>query len=123
MANRYPPQSSIAVGLKGRCPRCGEGKLFKSFLKVAEKCDRCDLDYSDFDSGDGPAIFIMLIAGFIIVGGVLYVEVSYMPPYWVHAALWLPATILLPLVLLPILKGWMVAQQFKHNAREGRQDV
>lgn len=116
----YPQQSSVSVGLKRRCPRCGEGKLYKSFLKVADKCDRCDLDFSEIDSGDGPAVFIIMIAGFIIVGLVLYVEVVYRPDYWVHLVLWLPLSILLPLVLLPVLKAWLAAQQYRHKAREGR---
>jgi uncharacterized protein (DUF983 family) len=116
----YPQQSSVSVGLKQRCPRCGEGKLYKRFLKVAEKCDRCDLDFSEIDSGDGPAVFIIMIAGFIIVGLVLYVEVVYRPDYWVHLVLWLPLSVLLPLVLLPVLKAWLAAQQYRHKAREGR---
>lgn len=121
MDNRfYPQQSSLSVGLKRRCPRCGEGKLYKSFLAVADKCDKCDLNYADVDSGDGPAIFIIMIAGFILVALVLYVELNYQPAYWVHAALWVPLSILLPLLLLPPFKAWLVAQQYKHRAREGR---
>lgn len=116
----YPQQSSVSTGLKRRCPRCGEGKLYKSFLKIADKCDCCHLDFSEIDSGDGPAVFIIMIAGFIIVGLVLYVEVVYRPDYWVHLVLWLPLSILLPLVLLPVLKAWLAAQQYRHKAREGR---
>ncbi len=116
----YPEQSSISVGLSRRCPRCGEGKLYKSFLSIADACDHCGLDFSEVDSGDGPAVFIIMIVGFVIVGLALYVEVAYRPDYWVHAALWLPMSVLLPLVLLPVLKAWLVAQQFRHKAREGR---
>jgi uncharacterized protein (DUF983 family) len=116
----YPQQSSLQVGLKRRCPRCGQGKLYKSFLAVADKCDVCDLNYSDVDSGDGPAVFIIMIVGFIIVGFVLFVEVNYQPPYWVHAALWLPLSVLLPLLFLPPFKAWLIAQQYRHKAREGR---
>jgi len=116
----YPQKSSVTVGLRRRCPRCGEGKLYKSFLKIADKCDRCDLDFSEIDSGDGPAVFIIMIAGFIIVGLVLYVEVAYRPDYWVHLVLWLPLSVVLPLILLPVLKAWLAAQQYRHKAREGR---
>ncbi len=116
----FPQKSSLEVALKRRCPRCGEGRLYKSFLTIADKCDRCDLDFSELDSGDGPAVFIIMIAGFVIVGLALYVEVAYRPDYWVHAVLWLPLGVLLPLALLPVLKAWLVAQQFRHNAREGR---
>ena len=118
----YARQSSVSVGLKRRCPRCGQGKLYKSFLTVADKCSVCELDFSEVDSGDGPAVFIIMIAGFIIVGLVLYVEVNYQPTYWVHAVLWLPLSLILPLTLLPTFKAWLIAQQFHHKAREGRQD-
>jgi len=116
----YPELSSISTGLSRSCPRCGEGRLYKSFLSIADKCDQCDLDFSEFDSGDGPAVFIIMIVGFVIVGLALYVEVAYRPDYWVHAVLWLPMSVALPLVLLPVLKAWLVAQQFRHKAREGR---
>ena len=116
----YPPQSSIKVGLKACCPRCGEGKLFTGFLTIAPKCEKCDLDYSFADAGDGPAVFIILIAGFIVVGLALFVEVAYQPPYWVHAVIWIPLTLFLTIGLLRPFKGWLVAQQFKHKARPGQ---
>ncbi|WP_339832089.1 DUF983 domain-containing protein [uncultured Parvibaculum sp.] len=112
--------SSVTVALRACCPRCGKGRLYDGFLTLAPGCSVCGLDYAFADSGDGPAVFIMMIAGFIIVGLVLWVEFTWSPPYWVHAALWLPLTILLPLGLLRPLKGWLVAQQFRHKAREGR---
>lgn len=112
--------TSMAVALRACCPRCGKGRLYDGFLTLAPGCSVCGLDYDFADSGDGPAVFIMMIAGFIIVGLVLWVEFTWSPPYWVHAALWLPLTILLPLALLRPLKGWLVAQQFRHKAREGR---
>ena len=112
--------SSIEVGLKGCCPRCGKGKLYKGFLDLAPKCDVCGLDYSFADSGDGPAVFIMMIAGFIVVGLVLWVEFTWSPPYWVHAALWIPLTLALTIGLIRPLKGWLVAQQYRHRAEEGR---
>jgi len=112
--------SSVTVALRACCPRCGKGRLYDGFLTLAPGCSVCGLDYAFADSGDGPAVFIMMIAGFIIVGLVLWVEFTWSPPYWVHAVLWLPLTILLPLGLLRPLKGWLVAQQFRHKASEGR---
>lgn len=112
--------SSIEVGLRGCCPRCGKGKLYKGFLDLAPRCDVCGLDYSFADSGDGPAVFIMMIAGFVIVGLVLWVEFTWSPPYWVHAVLWIPLTLALTIGLIRPLKGWLVAQQFRHKAEEGR---
>ena len=116
----YPQLSSVMVGLKSCCPRCGEGKLFSGFLTIAPRCDKCGLDYDFADAGDGPAIFIMLIAGFIVVGLALFVEVAYQPPYWVHAVLWIPLTLFLTLGMLRPLKAWLIAQQFKHKARPGQ---
>ncbi|MEQ8267208.1 MAG: DUF983 domain-containing protein [Parvibaculum sp.] len=115
-----PMPSSLEVGLRGCCPRCGKGKLYEGFLTLAPGCKECGLDYGFADAGDGPAVFIMMIAGFIIVGLVLWVEFTWSPPYWVHAVLWIPLTLALTIGLLRPLKGWLVAQQFRHRAEEGR---
>ncbi|MCB1473722.1 MAG: DUF983 domain-containing protein [Rhodobiaceae bacterium] len=109
-------------GLSGRCPRCGRGKLFSGYLSLRERCDVCGLDYSFADSADGPAVFVILLVGFIVVGAALGVEFAYRPPYWVHAVLWLPLLLVLSLGLLRVLKSWMVVQQYRHAAREGRLD-
>jgi uncharacterized protein (DUF983 family) len=110
----------ITRGLAGKCPRCGERKLFNGFLTVAARCDRCGLDYSFADAGDGPAIFVILIAGFIVVGCALWVEVLYQPPYWVHAVLWGPLILATTLLPLRALKGVLIALQYHHKAAEGR---
>src|SRR5689334_25310244 len=81
---------SALRGLACRCPRCGQGKLYAGFLTLAPACDRCGLDYAFIDTGDGPAIFIIMLAGGIVVAAALIVEVKYQPPYWLHAVLWLP---------------------------------
>jgi len=120
MTEKQGTVSPVSAGLRGRCPRCGQGKLFKGFLDLQPKCNACGLDYSFADSGDGPAVFIMMIAGFVIVGLALWVEFTWHPPYWVHAVLWIPLVIILPLGLLRPLKGWLVAQQYRHSAKEGR---
>ena len=116
------PRIPIASGLAGRCPRCGKGKLFAGFLKLAPRCGDCGLDYGFVDSGDGPAVFIILFAGFIVVFAALIVEVLYQPPFWVHAALWLPLILLTTLAPLRPVKGLLVALQFHHKAEEGRLD-
>jgi uncharacterized protein (DUF983 family) len=110
----------IARGLRGRCPRCGEGKLFAGFLTLRTKCDRCGLDYSFADAGDGPAVFVILIGGGIVVFAALLTEVLYQPPYWVHAALWLPLILIVTLVPLRLIKGLLIALQYHHKAAEGR---
>jgi uncharacterized protein (DUF983 family) len=117
-----PGPLPIARGLRGRCPRCGEGKLFQGFLGLREHCDHCGLDNKFADAGDGPAVFVILIGGAIVVGAALITEVVYQPPYWVHAALWLPLILVVTLAPLRPLKGLMIALQFHHKAAEGRLD-
>ena len=118
----YPPQSPITTGMRGRCPRCGEGRLFEGFLTLAPACSACGLDFSFADSADGPAVFVILIAGFIIAGAALLVEVAWGPPFWVHILLWTPLVLLLCLGALRPLKGVLVALQYHHRAEQGRLD-
>jgi uncharacterized protein (DUF983 family) len=112
--------ATVWAGITGRCPACGRGKLFSGYLKLAPRCDVCGLDYNFADSGDGPAVFVILFTGFIVCGAALIVEVLYAPPYWVHALLWGSLAIILPLVLLRSFKGTLIALQFKHKAEEGK---
>ena len=118
--SEQPSSLPIVRGLRGRCPRCGEGKLFTGFLNLRGACDRCGLDYGFADAGDGPAVFVILIGGFIVVFAALTVEVVYSPPYWVHAALWIPLILVVTLAPLRLLKGLLIALQFHHKAAEGR---
>ena len=112
--------STLAAGLAGRCPACGRGKLFSGYLALAPRCNGCGLDYGFAEAGDGPAVFVILITGFIVVGAALFVEMAYAPPYWLHALIWGPLAILLPLLLLRSFKGVLIALQYKHKAEEGR---
>ncbi len=116
----YPPLSPSSTGLAGRCPRCGDGKLFKGFITIAEKCEVCGQDFKFADSGDGPAIFVMLIAGFVIVGAALWLEIAYEPPFWVYFVVFLPLTLIVCLGMLRPLKGVLVALQYANKAEQGR---
>lgn len=116
----WPPVEPIAAGIKGRCPRCGEGRLFSGFLTVAPRCGNCGLDYSFADAGDGPAVFVILIIGFIVVGSALWMEVTLNPPLWLHFLLWIPLTIVLSLAGLRIAKGILITLQYRNKAAEGR---
>ena len=118
----YPPVSPYKTGLAGKCPRCGEGNLFKGYLKIADQCGVCDLDYSKADSGDGPAVFVIFIAGFLAVS-VLFVlmfmfdaapEVAFLGSIF--------TTIVTCLVCLPIFKSTLIALQYANKAREARLD-
>lgn len=115
-----PARSTVAAGLKSRCPRCGTGRLFAGYLTLVKNCENCGLDMAFVDSGDGPAVFLVLIVGIVVVGAALVTEVTIQPPYWVHALLWGPLAVGLPLILLRPAKGLMIAIQYRHGATEGR---
>lgn len=114
--------SPYVTGCASRCPECGKGALFKGLLTPAPACSECGFDYSIMDTGDGPAVFAIFIIGALVVGGALVVELAYQPSYWVHALLWTPLIIILPLVLLRVLKSLMFSLQVHHKAMEMRID-
>jgi len=96
----------------GRCPNCGEGRLFRAFLKVADRCEVCGEEFHHHRADDFPAYLVIVLVGHIVVPLVLHVETAYAPAYWIHAALWLPLTIGLSLALLQPVKGAVVALQW-----------
>ncbi len=116
----YAAMEPIRAGLLGRCPRCGTGRLFAGFLTMAPRCNACGLDYGFADAGDGPAAFVILIVGFVVVGLALWTEVSYGPPLWLHFLLWVPLTIALALAALRAMKGVLITLQYANKAAEGR---
>jgi uncharacterized protein (DUF983 family) len=119
-SDEYAPQSPYATGLSGRCPRCGEGKMFNGFLSIAPRCEACGLDLKFADAGDGPAFFVMLIAGFILMGLALYVQLAYEPPVWLLMLIFTPLTLGLCIGMLRPLKGLLVALQYHNKAEQGR---
>lgn len=96
--------------------------MFQGFLKVAPSCDRCGYDLAKADSGDGPAVFVILIAGFLCAFAMLFTEIAFSPPIWVHILIFLPVTLGVCLGLLRPLKGVMLAAQFSNKASEARHD-
>jgi uncharacterized protein (DUF983 family) len=118
----FSSPSPLVAGMRCRCPRCGKGKLFQGFLGLRPRCEACGLDYAFIDAGDGPAVFAILISGFIVVGAALIVEVRYQPPYWLHALLWGPLILLTTLGPLRLIKSLLIALQYHNRAAEGRID-
>lgn len=116
----YPERSIFATGLAARCPRCGEGSLFQSLLKPVDRCGVCGLDLTFAEEGDGPAVFVILILGFLIAGLALAFEYLVRPPVWLHAIVWLPVVTILSVLALRIMKSIMIAAQYKTDAAEGR---
>ena len=113
--------SPFQAGLGCRCPQCGRGRLFKGVfnLDLEEQCTECGLSYKFIDTGDGPAIFVIMGLGFLMLGGALILEFSAHPPIWVHALLWVPATFLLAFGMLRPLKALLIALQYRHKASHG----
>jgi uncharacterized protein (DUF983 family) len=120
MADPPSTPSPFVAGLAARCPRCGQGALFRSGLVLREKCERCGLEFAFADSGDGPAVFAIFILGFLVLGGALLVEFRIGPPVWVHVVLWGLLTPLLAIGLLRVLKATLIALQYRHKAGEIR---
>ena len=118
--DRYPPQSPYSTGLRGRCPRCGDGRMFDGFLDIRKTCDNCELDYGFADAGDGPAVFVTLLGGFILMGMALFVQMKFSPPVWLLMLIFAPLTLIVCVGLLRPLKGLLVALQFRNKAEQGR---
>lgn len=119
-ADKTAGPSPYVTGLLGRCPRCGRGKLFSGVLKLAPQCSACHLDYKFVDTGDGPAVFVTLFAGFLVLGAALWTEITYEPPFWVHLVIFLPLTALVCIGLLRPAKGLLISLQYRNKAEEGR---
>jgi uncharacterized protein (DUF983 family) len=111
--------SPLAAALKGSCPHCGQGPLFKGWVTFASQCRACGLDFTSFNVGDGPAAFLILIVGAILTVFAVVVDLSWSPPWWVHLV-WIPIGLLLTLGGLRLAKAALVAQEYLHRAREGR---
>lgn len=118
----WAPVDPIRAGVSGRCPRCGNGSMFRGFLAVREHCPSCGLDNSFADSGDGPVVFVVLIVGFVVLGLALWMEVNLNPPLWLHFLMWVPLTIVLGLLSLRVIKGLLIALQYRNKAASGLLD-
>lgn len=110
--------SPIGAGRPTRCPRCGQGPLFRSGLVLRERCETCGLDYAFADSGDGPAVFAIFILGFVVLGAALIAEFKFNAPVWFHIAAWGLLTPLLAVGLLRLLKGLLIGQQYRTKAEQ-----
>ncbi len=99
-------------GMMGRCPACGEGKLFRAFVKVADRCNACGEDLHHHRADDFPAYLTIFLVGHLVVPIAMYVEIVHQPSYWLHTALWAPMVIILSIGLLQPIKGMIVALQW-----------
>ena len=111
--------SPLAGALAGRCPRCKSKTLFAGWVRFADKCPACELDFSSFNVGDGPAAFLILVIGAILTVAALVTDGIFSPPWWVHAV-WVPVGIALTIFGLRWAKALLLTQEYVHRAREGR---
>ena len=115
---RRTSAEAVALGLSQKCPRCGQGSLYQSFLKVRTSCEVCSLDLSREDSGDGPAAFLIFGVGGVVLFLALVVELAAQPPYWVHFSIWLPMVLVLFWLLAPRAKAIFIALQYLNKSSD-----
>jgi len=114
-ARHFAPVSITRAAFACRCPRCGEGRLFKGLLTVRPACPSCGLDFSAEDAGDGPQVFVIFFLGLIIVGLAVWVELKFAPPIWVHMLVWTPLILGGAILMLRPLKAGLIALQYRHD--------
>ena len=111
-ADKRSAWGAIKRGLRGRCPRCGEGKLFRAFLKVDDHCSVCGQDFTPHRADDLPAYLVIVIVGHFVVPMILWIETDYAPPLSLQLAIYLPFTLIASLLLLQPVKGAVVGLQW-----------
>jgi len=94
--------------------------MFKNFLEIRDKCEVCSLDYKFADAGDGPAVFVTLLGGFILLGMALFVQMKFDPPVWLLMLIFTPITLGVCIGMLRPLKGLLIALQYRNKAEQGR---
>ncbi len=119
-AGAPPAPTPARVAVRGLCPRCGAPTLFSGWTKFADRCRACGLDLSSFNVGDGPAAFLTLIIGAVIVTLAITVELNFSPPFWVHVILWVPLTAVAVIGSLRLAKGVLISLEYRNAAAEGR---
>jgi uncharacterized protein (DUF983 family) len=119
MSDWQSPDSARAA-IKGLCPRCGASGLFAGAVRFSDGCATCALDFGQFNVGDGPAAFLILIVGAIVTFCAVLLQLSAEPPFWVHILLWVPISAVLVVGLLRVAKGALLVLEYRNRAREGR---
>lgn len=115
---RKPGLSEAA--LRGLCPHCGARTLFGGWISFAPRCRACGLDFASFNVGDGPAAFLTLIVGAVIMVLMVWVQLAAAPPWWVHALLWIPLATAGVIFGLRVAKAALLQSEFHNKTGEGR---
>ena len=116
----YQTPDTTRAAIRGLCPQCAASGLFRSIIDFSAKCTACGLDFGQFNVGDGPAAFLIMIVGAIVTILAIIVQLNFEPPFWVHILLWVPVILGLVLGLLRIAKGALLVLEYRNRAREGR---
>ncbi|MBB5684187.1 DUF983 domain-containing protein [Sphingobium boeckii] len=116
--HKAPGTAQAAFG--GLCPRCGAKTLYASLLGFAPRCSACHLDFGQFNVGDGPAAFLILIVGALVTLGAVMLQLSSEPPFWIHILIWVPVSAVLVIALLRVAKAALITLEYRNRAREGR---
>jgi uncharacterized protein (DUF983 family) len=111
-SSRHELWPAMRSGFLGRCPRCHSGRIFASYLKVADLCPYCCLELHHHRADDAPPYFTIFLVGHLVVPWIWLVERAYRPSIWMHVVLWLPLVVVLSLLLLPSIKGAIVGMQW-----------
>ncbi|HEX7693220.1 MAG TPA: DUF983 domain-containing protein [Sphingomonas sp.] len=118
------PPRPLDVALKGSCPRCGAPGLFAGWLRFADHCSACGLNFAASNVGDGPAALLILVLGGAIVAAAIVLELTVSPPFWVHILIWVPVSTAAVVAALRVSKAALLALEYRNKAREaGREDV
>ena len=115
----YAPLDPTQTGLKGKCPRCGQGQLFSGALKIRSACSNCNLDFTALDVGDGAVVFVVMFANIIVLGGALALENTFSPPLWLHILIWPIVIVMLCVWMTRQIKGMLLAHQYVRKAAPG----
>ena len=114
------PPRPLDVALKGLCPRCGAPGLFAGWLRFADRCSVCGLNFAAFNVGDGPAALLILILGGAIVAAAIVLELTVSPPFWVHILIWVPVSTVAVVAALRVSKAALLALEYRNKAREAQ---
>jgi uncharacterized protein (DUF983 family) len=109
------PRSVVQAMKRGalmRCPRCGEGRLYRAYLKVNDICPSCGEALYHQRADDAPPYMTIFVVGHVVIGAMLTVDMAYAWPMWLHALVWLPLAVVLSLGLLPVFKGALIGLQW-----------
>ncbi len=119
MENTKGQPGMVQAALFGLCPRCSAKTLFQNPVHFSDRCEPCSLDYSRFNVGDGPAAFLTLLVGALIISMAIMLDIAVRPPFWVHVIIWVPLTIVMVVLSLRVAKGALLVSEYRNRAGEG----